>query len=136
MYDFQNTVNTLGIIAGVIALVMLILGFCVPSGKIIILEGLVVVQMGYFSILQFEKMPPTYIGLKSLGLSNGYNDNNMFSGEAQTRTSSSGVYEMMGLKSNFLSNYNLSLILFMMIPTIVGLIGYLVTKNLLQNYES
>jgi hypothetical protein len=57
---------------------MAFFGFFMPFGKLIILESLAVIQISYFGIMQFEKIPPTFIGLKNLIYSNGYNDQNFF----------------------------------------------------------
>jgi hypothetical protein len=57
---------------------MAFVGMFLPFGKLIILEALAVVQISFFTILQFEKIPPTFVGLKNLLFSNGFNDPNMF----------------------------------------------------------
>ena len=90
MYDYspeeyrtQNIVETLSLIVGITSLIFAFLGFFVPAGKLIVLETLSVVQMGYFSILSFEKIPPSFAGLQSLNVSNGYNNLNLFSSDSK-----------------------------------------------------
>lgn len=61
------------------AVVLAFVGLFIPSGKLIIVEALAVIQISYFSILQFSKIPPTYVGLKNLIISNGFNDQELFS---------------------------------------------------------
>ena len=77
-YSFTNTAASLSTVVGFLALLMLVLGCLVPAGKVIILEALVVVQIVFFSLLQFDKLPLTFLGLKNLALSNGYNDGSLF----------------------------------------------------------
>ncbi len=126
-YNFQSLIQIFGIVVGGLALFMLLLGFCIPIGKLIILEGLAVVQISYFSLLQFEKVPPTFVGLKNLIFSNGYNDMNMFSSNEQSKQD---IYKLMGLKVEVLSNDNISLVLLLILPLFVGLVGFLVNKCL------
>ncbi len=101
-------------------------GFFVPAGKLIVLEALAVVQITYFSILQFDKVSPTFAGFRGLLLSSGYNDPNMF-GSCNSKGEIS-IYKMMGLYNGILSNYNLSLIALFILPLIIGLIGKLLTR--------
>ncbi len=129
-YNFQSLIQIIGTGVGCLALFMLLLGFCIPIGKLIILEALAVVQISYFSLLQFEKVPPTFIGLKNLIFSNGYNDMDMFFSAEQ---SNQDIFKLMGLKTGVLSNDNISLVLLLILPILVGLIGFLVNKCLQKN---
>lgn len=95
LYDFQSTVQTLCSVLSVLSLLMMFAGLCIPVGKLIILEALAVVQLTYFSILMFEKIPPTFIGFKALMISNGYNDQNIFFKKNPTSLS---VYRLLGLQ--------------------------------------
>ena len=61
-----------------VSLGLLLIGLCAPAGKLIILEGLSVVQVTFFSIIMFNKIPPSYLGFKGLILANGINDPNLF----------------------------------------------------------
>lgn len=124
-YKTQSVIETLSRIVGILSLILAFLGFIVPAGKLIVLEMLAVVQIGYFSLLEFEKIPPTFVGLKSLHMSNGYNDLNLFSSESRLPQD---IFRIMGFETVALENYNLSFIVFVMLPLIVGLIGYIV-KN-------
>ena len=56
------------------ALVFMLLGFLMPVGKLIVVECLAVVQVGFFSVLQLEIVPVTYYDLKYLVYSTGYFD--------------------------------------------------------------
>lgn len=111
---------------GLMALTMLVLGFCVPVGKLIVLECLAVVQISYFSLMQFKKIPPTFIGLKNLMFSNGYNEVNMF---GQANRGVQDVYKLMGMQRSVISNENISLVIFVILPIFIGLIGYLISKQ-------
>jgi uncharacterized protein YqhQ len=76
--------------------------------------------------MQFKKVPPTFIGFKNLIYSNGYNDQNMFT-ESQSK-GIQNIYTLMGLKLSLISNFNISLAVFVILPVIVGLTGVLITK--------
>lgn len=56
------------------ALVFMLVGFMMPVGKLIVVECLAVVQVGFFSVLQLEIVPVTYYDLKYLVYSTGYFD--------------------------------------------------------------
>jgi hypothetical protein len=75
--------------------------------------------------MQFQKIPPTFVGFKSLIYSNGYNDQDMF---ASAQKGVQNVFNLMGFKSNMLSNYNISLAVFVILPAIVGMTGVLISK--------
>lgn len=81
------------------------------------------IQIGYLSLLSFEKVPPTFVGLKYLKLSNGVNDLNINSSGSQTVQD---IFKIIGLDTLGVSNYNLTLILFVFLPLIIGLVGYLI----------
>jgi hypothetical protein len=70
----QRMVASAAMVVGVVAMVLAYVGMCVPAGKLIVLEGLAVVQISYFSLFQFSKLPPTFIGLRNLICSNAYNN--------------------------------------------------------------
>lgn len=120
VYSFQSLVSTLSLVVGLMVLMMLVLGCCVLAGKLIVLECLAVVQISYFSLMQFEKIPPTFIGLKNLMFSNGYNEANMF---GQVNQGVQDVYKLMGIQRSVISNDNISLIVFVILPILIGLIG-------------
>ena len=125
-YRTQSLIDTLSRIIGVLSLMLAFLGFIVPAGKLIVLEMLAVIQIAYFSLLEFEKIPPTFVGLKSLHMSNGYNDLNMFSSESRF---SQDIFRIMGFETVAVENYNLSFIVFVILPLIVGLVGYIVKSK-------
>ena len=125
-YKTQSIVDTFSRIIGVLSLIFGVLGFIVPAGKLIVLETLAVIQISYFSLLEFEKIPPTFAGLKSLHMSNGYNDLNLFSSESRIRQD---IFRIMGFETVALENYNLSFIVFVMLPMLVGLVGYMVKSK-------
>jgi hypothetical protein len=126
MYSAQSAISGVSSAIGFLAIVLAILGLCIPSGKLIIVEALAVIQISYFSVLQFQKIPPTYVGLKNLIISNGYNDQSLLSSSQGVQT----VYKLLGLQPSALSNFNISLITFVILPALVGGIGLLVTKFL------
>lgn len=126
VYSFQSLVSTLSLVVGLMALMMLVLGCCVPVGKLIVLECLAVVQISYFSLMQFKKIPPTFIGLKNLMFSNGYNEANMF---GQASQGVQDVYRLMGMQRSVISNDNISLVVFVILPILIVLIGYLISKH-------
>lgn len=102
------------------------MGFLFPIGKLIVLECLAVIQLSFFSILQFDKIAPTFIGLKRLIVSSGYNDPNIsLNLEARKEIDAS---MLMGLTNNFVSNYNISFLLFFVVPLLIGLVGWLLTR--------
>jgi hypothetical protein len=112
---------------GLISLFLAILGFFMPAGKLIVIEALAVVQIAYFSVLQFKKIPPTFIGLKNLIYSSGYNDPNILS---VNNYKNSDVFSLMGLNASILSNYNISMLLLFIVPACVGLTSLLIAKLL------
>jgi hypothetical protein len=126
MYSAQSAISGVSSTVGVLAIVLAILGLCIPSGKLIIVEALAVIQISYFSVLQFQKIPPTYAALKNLIISNGYNDQGFLSSSQGLQT----VYKLLGLQPSVLTNFNISLITFVVLPVLVGGIGLLVTKFL------
>lgn len=73
-YAFLGLVEAFSNIVGYFAFIMAVLGFIMPVGKLVIVEALAIVQIGYFSIFQFQKVPLTFLPLKNLKISNGYND--------------------------------------------------------------
>jgi hypothetical protein len=73
----------------------MLLGLFGPGGKLIVVEALAVIQITYFSILQFQKIPPTFIGFKALIFSNGYNIPNLI--PDNNAQNSQSVYRLMGL---------------------------------------
>lgn len=127
-YDFQNLVSSVCTGVGFMAFAMVLAGFFVPSGKLIMLEGLAVTQIAYFSVLQFQKIPPTFIGLKNLIFSNGYNNGSLMLGSSSPSKNQS-LYKLLGLQSEVLSNFNINLVLFVIAPTLIGGIGYFLTRT-------
>ena len=129
LYDFQALIQSVSTAIGFLALAMVLLGLCFPVGKLIILEALAVVQISFFSVLQFDKIPPTLIGFKGLIISNGYNDPNILSSSAN-QLKDANVYRLMGLNDEILSNYNISLAVMFVLPLFVGLLGYTISTLL------
>ncbi len=72
----------------------MIFGFFIPGGRLIIVEGLAVVQLSFFSILQLQKIPSSFKGLKFLILSSGYGHINKL---VTNPVSNQNVYSEMGL---------------------------------------
>ncbi len=126
-YDYLEIIDLLATILGFLSLLMLVLGFCIPMGKLIVLECLAVVQIGFFSVLQFEKILPTFIGFKKLIISSGYNDPNI-SPNSQTHKEID-VFKLMGLVENVIPDYNISFIVLFIIPVLLGLIGWVITRS-------
>jgi len=60
---------------GIITLIIIYIGCLIPIGKHILTPILSIIQVSYFTLLQYDKLPLTYIGLKHLKYSNGYNYN-------------------------------------------------------------
>jgi hypothetical protein len=56
-----------------IAVSMALLGCILPFGKYIMGFTLSVVQIAYFTMISFEKLPLTFYSMKNLKYSNGYN---------------------------------------------------------------
>jgi hypothetical protein len=109
---------------GYIAMIFAFLGLLCPVGKIIVEEALVVIQLSFFSILQFKKIPPTFIGFRNLIFSNGYNDPILFGVPIIQKDQE--IFTLMGLDQSVFVNYNLSFVLFFCIPLTIGLIGTLI----------
>jgi hypothetical protein len=74
IYEMQKTIYTLSEVLGYTSFAFLLLGLVSPVGKIIVVEALAVIQLGFFTVLQFDKIPPTFIGFKRLLPSSGIND--------------------------------------------------------------
>jgi hypothetical protein len=127
-YDFQSLIKNMSMILGYLSILFIILGFIGPAGKLIVVEALAVIQITYFSILQFDKIPPTFIGFKNLILSNGYNDPDIFGQPNSQRNMN--VYKLMGLNENILSNYNISFVILFILPFIIGFLGVIICKYL------
>lgn len=70
----QKTIYTLSTVLGYTSFVFMLCGLITPVGKLIVVEALAVIQLGFFTVLQFDKITPTFIGLKNLLPSNGFND--------------------------------------------------------------
>lgn len=88
-----------------------------------------VVQISYFSIFQLEKIPPTFIGLKNLIYSNGYNSQNLLSTNYKIfKGDTSTLMGISPLSPILFNNYNISLVILFLLPVLIGLIGYLVSK--------
>jgi hypothetical protein len=95
MYSTQTAIGSVSSVVGVLAILLAFLGLCIPSGKLILVEALAVIQISYFSVLQFQKIPPTYAGLKNLIISNGYNYQCFIS--SSQSSSPQNVYKILGL---------------------------------------
>lgn len=63
--------------------------------------------------------------MESLNFCNGFNDLSILS-NSQIRQN---IFKIIGLKTIALTNYNISLILFVIVPDLIGLIGYYITKR-------
>jgi hypothetical protein len=62
-------------VVGIITCILIYLGCFISSGRKSICYILAIVQTSYFTLLQFDQLPLTYLGLKYLKYSNGYNLN-------------------------------------------------------------
>jgi uncharacterized Tic20 family protein len=60
---------------GIISLIIIYIGCLIPMGKHILTPVLSIIQVSYFTILQYDQLPLTYMGIKNLKYSNGYNYN-------------------------------------------------------------
>jgi hypothetical protein len=78
MYATQATIGNICTGIGLFTLVLAFIGMFAPVGKILIIEAVAVVQISFFSVLQYQKIPPTFVGFKNLILSNGYNNQMIF----------------------------------------------------------
>ncbi len=126
IYDFQAIVSSIAQAIGFLALFMAFISFFMPFGKLIVIEALAVIQISFFTIMQFKKIPPTFVGFKNLIYSNGYNDQNMF---AESRSNGiQNIFALMGLNLNLLSNFNISLAVFVILPAVVGLTAISIIK--------
>jgi hypothetical protein len=56
-YAFQSLLASISSAVGYLALLMMVLGCLVPAGKLIMLEALAVVQISFFTLMQFKKNP-------------------------------------------------------------------------------
>ena len=120
-YQFQKSVSAMSAFIGYIAMVFAFVGLLSPVGKLIIVEALAVVQLTFFSIIQFRKIPPTFIGLKNLILSSGYNDPNLFDSPIIQKDQT--VFKLIGLDQSVFLNFNISFILFIGLPFLLGSIA-------------
>ncbi len=101
------------------------LGMFSPVGKFTVVQMLSVVQVAYFSALQFEQLPITFEGLKNIGFSNGFNLN-LNQGYSIL---DKDIFPFMGLGSTSLfSNYNISFFVLCLIPFSVGLASLLILR--------
>lgn len=78
LYQFQKTLDALSMALGYVCLAFVFAGLLAPAGKLIVIEALAVVQITFFSVLQFQKIPPTFLSFRHLLLSNGYNQLSLF----------------------------------------------------------
>jgi NADH:ubiquinone oxidoreductase subunit 6 (subunit J) len=85
-----------------------------------------VIQLSYFSILQFSKIPPTFIGFRNLILANGYNDIPLL--KSSSSINNQAVYTLIGVNKSLLSNYNVMFGFLFILPLLVGLIGCIILK--------
>jgi hypothetical protein len=127
IYSFQGILKVLSKIVGLASLFFAILGYFMPIGKPIVIESLSVVQIAYFSVIQFKKIPPTFIGLENLIYSNGYKDSNILSAN---NYQNSDVFNLIGMNSSILSDCSISLLFLFILPVCVGLMGCLIVKLL------
>lgn len=122
-YQFQKSVSAMSALIGYSAMVFAFVGLLSPVGKLIIVEALAVVQLTFFSIIQFRKIPPTFIGFKNLILSSGYNDPNLF--ESPIIQKDQTIFKLIGLDQSVFLNFNISFILFIGLPVLLGSIALL-----------
>lgn len=135
VYEFIGVVEWMGVVVGLIAMGFIIIGCVVPGGKVVLVEALAVVQVAYFSlVLGFDKIPPTYTGLRWLGLGSGFNDWRVW-GEGWGKdigvNEDNGVTvaKVLGVNvDSMIESYNLTFIVLVGVPIVVGLIGLLVSK--------
>jgi hypothetical protein len=109
----------------------LLVGFVVPSGKLIVVESLAVIQLAFFSVLQFKNIPPTYIGFKKLTLSNGYNIQSVT--ESPTFNNEQSTYGLLGVSDNVFGNFNISFVLLFVVPAFLSAIGYCISRYIMKN---
>ena len=62
---------------GLLCLLILFVGLCMPSGKFSIVQALMIPQMICFSLLQFDIVPLTYLGFRNMFFSSGFNSLSM-----------------------------------------------------------
>lgn len=131
-YAWKAMLEKVSLVVGMLALIMLVLGFCLPIGKLIIIESLAVVQLAYFSVFQFTHIPPTFIPIKNLIYSNGFNEVGIVGGSGLERLS---VERLMGWKGEGVGNFNVGLVGLVVLPLMMGGIGLLVMKSMASNIE-
>ena len=120
-YQFQKSISTISAFLGYASMIFALLGLMSPVGKLIVVEALVVIQLSFFSILLFRKIPITFIGFRNLIFSNGYNDPNLF--ESPIIQKDQTIFKLMGLDLCVFLNYNISFIVFFGLPFLFGLVG-------------
>lgn len=104
---------------------MLYVALLSPIGKFTLLQTLTVIQVAYFTPLQFQYLPITFQGFKNLALSNGYNLNFSF----KETLLDPDIFPFMGLQPvSVFSNYNVSFFVLCLIPFIVGLASLIVLR--------
>ena len=130
IYDLVNSLQNLCTFIGYLSMIFLFVGFVVPAGKLIVVEALAVIQITFFSVLQFKNIPPTYIGFKELVLSSGCNIPSLV--QSSTTNFEQSIYGLMGLSDNVLSNYNISFILLFLIPAILSMIGFFISRHIMK----
>jgi hypothetical protein len=74
IYEMQKIIYMLSSVLGYTSFALMFCGLISPVGKLIVVEALAVIQLGFFTVLQFDKIPPTFIGFKHLLSSSGIND--------------------------------------------------------------
>lgn len=122
--------SAISLMIGILCILFILAGFIIPSGKIIIIEALAVIQITYFSILHYEKIPTSYIGFKNLIFSSGFN---MISSTSSDNRQILNVFQLLGFNMNMALNYNISFIILFCLPLCIVVGGYAILKIFYQN---
>lgn len=75
IYLFRKEIDYASWGIGITGLVLIFAGLLVPYGRPIVVPMLGIIQVGYFTLLAFDQLPLTYLGMKSMKYTSGYNIN-------------------------------------------------------------
>ena len=117
---------------GLLCLLILFVGLCMPSGKFSIVQALMIPQMICFSLLQFDIVPLTYLGFRNMFFSSGFNSLSMNT----TTIVPKQIFPFFGLSdTSFLSNYNVTFVVICLMPLLIGLIGLFILRRCTSGSE-
>lgn len=119
-YDMVSTMEYIVWAIGIVGLVAFLLGI-IFSSKLMALEMVYILQVGYGGLLLVEKKELLMVPVRYLRITNGYND--LLSDNSITPGRVSDIY----YRGAFLSNFNLNIVL-ALLPLIIGLIILIVSK--------